>query len=327
MAKKTTYTKELINELINLYDKGYSAKEIGEKLDLDPSTIIKHLKENGIKIRKTKVTQGMIDRVCKEYQDGLSQEKVAKNNKTSPVTVRRILKNNGIPIRKQEEWLRHYDLNQEYFDVIDTQNKAYFLGFMYADGNVSKSNNAIQIALQARDLHILESFKRELGCVDKPLYLVERSKKNKNHSDIYGLMIKSEHMHDSLCKLGIIPQKTHIIKYPFFISKDLQKHFIRGAMDGDGCIHATNLSNEKEIRSVDICGTYDFCNGLKEVIEGNLGIHCSLILSNKTSNIYKMTISGRNQSTKFLDWIYEDAELYLYRKYETYLSKYKSKIA
>ena len=54
MAKKTTYTKELINELIDLYDKGYSAKEIGEKLGLDPSTIIKYLKENGIKIRKNK---------------------------------------------------------------------------------------------------------------------------------------------------------------------------------------------------------------------------------------------------------------------------------
>lgn len=102
----------------------------------------------------------MIDRVCKEYQEGLSQVEVAKNNKTSPVTVRRILKDNGIPIRKQEEWLRKYDLNQEYFDVIDTQNKAYFLGFLYADGNVSKSNNAIQIGLESRDLHILESLKK-----------------------------------------------------------------------------------------------------------------------------------------------------------------------
>ena len=327
MAKKTTYTKELINELINLYDKGYSAKEIGEKLDLDPSTIIKHLKENGIKIRKTKVTQGMIDRVCKEYQEGLSQIEVAKNNKTSPVTVRRILKENGIPIRKQEEWLRKYDLNQEYFDTIDTQNKAYFLGLLYEDGNVSKSNNAIQIGLEARDLHILEAFKKELECGDKPLSFDQRSKNNPKHKDMFSLCIKSEHMHNSLCNLGVVPQKSHIIKYPYFISDDLQRHFIRGAMDGDGCIHATNLSNEKEIRSVDICGTYDFCSGLKEVIEDNLNIHCSLILSNKTSNIYKMTISGRNQSTKFLDWIYEDAELYLYRKYETYLSKYKSKIA
>nr|DAH91095.1 MAG TPA: endonuclease [Caudoviricetes sp.]DAN05224.1 MAG TPA: endonuclease [Caudoviricetes sp.] len=327
MAKKTTYTKELINKLIDLYDKGYSAKEIGEKLELDPSTIIKHLKENGIKIRKTKNTQGMIDRVCKEYQEGLSQMEVAKNNKTSPVTVRRILKNNGIPIRKQEEWLRKYDLNQEYFDVIDTQNKAYFLGFLYADGNVSKSNNAIQIGLESRDLHILESFKKELGCINKPLSFDQRSKNNPKHKDVFSLCIKSEHMHDALCNLGVVPRKSHIVKYPYFIPDNLQKHFIRGAMDGDGCIHATNWSNEKEIRSVDICGTYDFCIGLKQIIECNLDIHCSLILSNKTSNIYKMTISGRNQSTKFLDWIYEDAELYLYRKYETYLSKYKSKTA
>lgn len=325
MSKKCTY--ETINKIINLYLEGYSAKDIGNKLELHPATILKYLKQNDIAIRKTKITQGMIDCVCQEYQNGLSQEEVAKNNKTSSVTVRRILKENGIPIRKQEEWLRHYDLDQEYFDVVNTQNKAYFLGFMYADGNVSKENNCIQLGLQARDLHILESFKKELKCMNKPLYFDQRSKNNPNHKDIFSLMIKSEHMHNSLCKLGVVPQKSHIITYPFFLDKYLHRHFIRGVMDGDGCIHATNLSNEKEIRAVDICVTQDFCNGLKKIIESNLDIHCSVILSNKKSKIYKTVISGRNQCIKFLDWIYDDAELFLYRKYEIYLSKYKSKVA
>ena len=160
MGRKTNYTKELIDKCINLYSQGYSALEIGAKLNLDPGTIIKHLKENGIKIRKIKITQGLIDNVCKDYQDGLNQLQVAEKNKTSAITVRRILKANNIEIRTQEMWLRKYDVNQNYFDIIDTQNKAYFLGFLYADGNVSKDNNNIQIALQARDLHILESFKK-----------------------------------------------------------------------------------------------------------------------------------------------------------------------
>lgn len=325
MSKK--YTDETIDKIIELYSNGYSAKEVGRKLKLDPSTILYYLKNKGIKIRKTKITQGMIDRVCKEYQDGLSQDEVAKNNKTSRKTVRKILKDNNIPIRKPEEWLRQYDLNQEYFDVIDTQNKAYFLGFMYADGYVSKINNCIQLNLQSRDLHILESFKKELKCIDKPLYFDQRSKSNPNHKDIFSLRIESEHMHNSLCNLGVVPKKSHILTYPFFLDQELHRHFIRGAMDGDGCIHATNLSNEKEIRSVDICGTYNFCSGLKTIIESNLDIHCSLILTNKKSNTYKITISGRNQCISFLDWIYTDAELFLYRKYETYLSKYKSNVA
>ncbi|MCI7633035.1 MAG: hypothetical protein MSS80_03220 [Mollicutes bacterium] len=325
MASKTPEDK--IIKMIELYKEGYSAKEIGEKLRSDPSIILKYLKERGVKIVNKKITKGMIERVCKQYKDGLTQEQIAQSNKTSRKTVRRILKDNNIPIRKQEEWLRIYDLNQNYFDEIDTQNKAYFLGLLYADGNVSKDNNTIQLSLQSRDLHILESFKKELGCYNRPLIFDQRSKKKENSQDVFMLMLKSKHMHEALCSLGVVPQKSRIITYPYFIKEDLQRHFIRGALDGDGCIHGTNLSNEKEIRAVDICGTYDFCIGLKKIIESNLNIHCSIILSNKNSFVYKMVVSGRNQSIIFLDWLYNNAELYLYRKYETYLSKYKRESA
>lgn len=322
--KEYRYSKETIDKCIELYLEGYNAKEVAEKLELDAGTILKYLKLNNLKIRRTKISKGMVEKVCKDYIDGFSQEETSERNHISRPLVRRILKENNIPIRRDFSWLKKYDIDENYFSTIDTQNKAYFLGFMYADGNVSKDENTVQICLQDRDLHILESFKRELKCTDRPLYLDKRNEKNVKHRNMYCLAVKSDKLHNDLCKLGVIPHKTHVITYPNFLSYDMHRHFIRGVMDGDGCIHATRLHTEKELRSVDICGTYDFCCELKKIIENNLDIHCSIILTNKTSNVYKTVISGLNQCVKFLDWIYEDAELYLYRKYELYLSNYKN---
>ena len=94
--------------------------------------------------------------------------------------------------------------------------------------------------------------------------------------------------------------------------------------------HGTKIeSNSSEsVTFFNIITPYDIeLDLLKIKEESNLDIHCSVILSNKKSKIYKTVISGRNQCIKFLDRIYDDAELFLYRKYEIYLSKYKSKVA
>jgi len=106
----------------------------------------------------------------------------------------------------------------------------------------------------------------------------------------------------------------------------MHRHFIRGVMDGDGCIHGTSCKSGRECRAVDICGTYDFCCGTKKIIEKFLDINCMIICTNKRQNsdTYKLVVSGKNQCLKFLNWLYDDAELFLYRKYEIYLSKYRN---
>ena len=45
------------------------------------------------------------------------------------------------------------------FDVIDTEEKAYWLGFLYADGNVSNTKNEVGITLQSSDIKHLYKFK------------------------------------------------------------------------------------------------------------------------------------------------------------------------
>ena len=94
-------------------------------------------------------------------------------------------------------------------------------------------------------------------------------------------------------------------------------------MDGDGCIHAPYGKNN-HIKSVDICGTKMFCEGAKNIVENILGIHCSIIKTSSdiNRNTYRITVSGGIQVPTFLDWIYEDSDLKLDRKYQLYLKYY-----
>jgi len=51
---------------------------------------------------------------------------------------------------------RKYSLNENYFDEIDTSNKAYILGFLYADGYNNRINNTVVLSLFKQDREILE---------------------------------------------------------------------------------------------------------------------------------------------------------------------------
>ena len=173
MAKKPT--QEEVDNMIQLYLEGHTINNIAKKLNRNEKTISKYLKENNIEIRQIKATQKIIDDVCKLYNSGLSEEKVGQKVNLCRKTVRNILKSNNITIKNNSEY-RKYSINENYFDNIDSPNKAYILGLLYADGNVGLNNYIIQLALQSRDIDILNKIKEELN-IDCVLYFDERSKK------------------------------------------------------------------------------------------------------------------------------------------------------
>ena len=325
MAKRID--KKLEDEIIRLFKSGkYLLKDIAKIVGVSVKTVSKYLKKNGIKYVPHKlVTDYQIEEVCRLYtEDKLSEENIGIKLGLCKKTVRSILKSNNIEIRSPKDWLTKYSVDESYFEKIDTPNKAYYLGFLYADGNVGKNDNSIQLAIQARDVHILNQIKDDIK-YDGSLYFSSRSKDDNNEQDIYNLSIKNEKLHNDLISLGVVPNKTHIIEYPNYIPSELSKDFIRGLLDGDGCIHGTFLKNGNPIYNVDICGNLIFCQGLKKEIESKLNIHCSIINIDKKRKIptYRVSISGRLQCLKFLDWIYDNASMFLIRKYEIYLSHYK----
>jgi len=177
-------------------------------MNCSQGTILRILRKNDIPLYGNMISDKDGEEICRLYQSGLSEEKIGNHLGFCKTTVRKILKANNIEIRSQHETSMRYPIIEDYFENIDTQNKAYILGFFYADGNVGLNKRTVQIALQARDVHILESMKREFGCIERPLIFDKRSYRNSNKQDVYLLTIKNNKMHKDLCRLGVVPQKN-----------------------------------------------------------------------------------------------------------------------
>ena len=321
MGKVTRITDEQIQKIIEMYLDNYSKVDIAKYLDISTQSVTKYLVKNNIKQKEHFLSNEIKEQICKMYvDDNKSIKAICEELNVEHMSVKRALKKNGIELRSLSETFRKYNLDENYFDNIDTPNKAYILGFLYADGNVGNNKYVMQITLQEEDKHILDQFKIELN-TNIPLYYKES--KNKNRKNTYTLMINNKHMHQSLIDKGVVPQKTMIIRFPDFLDEKLISHFIRGYFDGDGCFCLSKRNDRPNSYHTifTLVGTNDFCQRVKEIIESKLDVHCCISYCHKKydSPIRCLSISGRKNCQKMLDWIYNDAEMFLTRKKNKYL--------
>lgn len=318
MTKKIIFTEEQINEMIDLHNKGFLNREIGDVFNISRQTVGKILTENNVPSRHPLLTSEKKELMCRLYIGGMSIKQVAETVKSGETTVKKVLTENGIKTKDMSHAKQKYTINEEYFDKIDTPNKAYILGLMYADGCVSNKTNNFSISLQERDVDILNKIKSELQS-NHPLYYLKYNEKNPNLSNQYMLSITNKQLHNSLIDKGVIPNKSLKLEFPNYLDDHLIPHFIRGYLDGDG--HISKNSKEKRIS---IISTVNFCNTLKSIIKNKLNVHCSISYCHgkKEVSTRSLGIAGGHQVKKFLDWIYNDSDLYLNRKYEIYHELY-----
>lgn len=323
MGKVTRITDEQINKIIEMYLQDYSKVYIAKQLGISSQSVTKYLVKNEIKQKEYFLSDDEKNLICKLYIDqDMSIKEISNKLNVDNMSVKRALQKNNIQLRTLSESLRKYSLDETYFDNIDSPNKAYILGFLYADGNVGKDRYTIQLSLQEEDRHILEKIKQELKS-DIPLYFKECNSKNPNHKNIYSLIINNKHMHQSLIDVGVVPQKTFLIKFPKLLDENLISHFIRGYFDGDGCFGFYKRTDRKNSYHAifTLIGTNDFCQSVKQLIEQKLKVHCYIGFCHQKydSPIRCLSISGRINCQKILDWIYNDAEMFLTRKNNKYL--------
>lgn len=253
------------------------------------------------------------------YNQGMSYKDIAlqvnKNRKTVSNYLRKLgYKSNPKYVRiidpkKLQKY--NYSYAETLFETIDTEEKAYWLGFLYADGYIDDSKNIIELALKEEDLYHLKKFRSFWHMDDKPISKKIKTIYNKKYIG-YRFYISNQKIKKDLINLGCGPSKTFTLKYPDEnqVPIELQHHFIRGYFDGDGCI--TNHRTSKI--SLEILGTEDFLNGY---------INWTTIPRNKLysfnhSNIKRIIYSGKN-AIKILDRIYDNAHIFLDRKFEKYL--------
>lgn len=258
-------------------------------------------------------------KIIKMYTvDNLSTVKIANVFGCSHHTIAKVLKYHNIDRTGLSR--RKYGINENYFDSIDTPEKAYILGFLFADGSNNPKKQTVSMSLQEEDFDILEKIRLEIGS-KKPLEYLDYSNKHDfgyTYKNQYRLLLFSKKISSRLSSLGMIPSKSLFLKYPD-IPSNLHRHFIRGYFDGDGSLYQYVINSNNKKVTVTITSTEDFCLSVKSIIEKELSIYCGIYDASCHNGITKvLTISGKT-SFSFLDWIYKDASIYMDRKYLRYL--------
>lgn len=214
-----------------------------------------------------------------------------------------------------------YTCDYHYFENIDTEEKAYWLGFLTADGWISKNqekNSGITgIELQYSDINHLKKFNKSISgnykITDRWRECNLRQNGKKHRSCV--IKIYSLIMYEDLVNLGFTNQKSYDCKIPK-IDKELIRHFMRGYFDGDGRFALTNKSFCVGL----LTASSDLSDDLKEVLK-SINIHfCEgSYVSEFNTKMYTIDINRKMDKIKFLDYIYKDCNIYLDRKYKKYL--------
>lgn len=258
------------------------------------------------------LTKARNERVIKMYTiDKLSCYKIAKEVDLTPATVHRILKGNGIKTRSNKENSRKYFVNNDFFEVIDTEEKAYWLGFIYADGYITNNGNQknFGIALEIKDKGHLERFINDLDS-NYPVKVYD-AKTNFSEYTYARVLITSEKMYNDLLNKGVFERKSNILRFPSYdiVPKNLVMHFIRGYIDGDGSIVRSRNSF-----SLNICGTSEFLLSLFS----ELGHKVKVEYRYQDEKGSYARLIGNIKVKSVLDIIYDSSTVYLERKYLRY---------
>ena len=255
--------------------------------------------------------QDKID-IVKTYLSGIGSGELATKYQVSRNSICSILKRRSIPRRNRSLCHQKYQINEGYFDTINTEDKAYFLGLLFADGYHNIKKNMIRLFLNHTDQHIIKDF---ISCLKYNKAIEKRTYSHPLHQDQYGISIFNQHMSNTLRHIGCTQRKSHTLRYPLVIPPDMDRHFIRGYYDGDGSLY---LPKVKSRASVDIASTKIFCNTLKNKIENATDVHTNTRVITSNHSTHDIKVGGRKQISKVLNWLYQDANFYLHRKFEKF---------
>ena len=322
MSNKEKFTPEVLKWIQTEYESGKSILKIATEIHSTEKTISKKLKELGVEVKSRRLySQETID-VVKERLKNESLTKICKDLHINSYRISLKLKEQGVTIVNRHNETK---FNENVFDSIDTEEKAYWLGFLFADGYIDssplcsnkKSYYSFGLALQIRDINHLIKFNKFM-------------QHNKNNIITYTndpirpscrWCVQNKHLWEILNALGHTPQKSLTLEFPkleIFKDKSLIRHFIRGYFDGDGCFtyekeHNQVLGHYMKPR-LGFIGTKMFLSEL----EKQIGIKCRWNHDKRHKGVTWYIWYNREESYQLMRWLYDDCSIYLDRKYNLY---------
>lgn len=323
MKRAKELTQNQLEEIKRLNKKGWSTKQIYEQMGITKSQAYKAIRRMGLKSNCNRtMTPDSIKIIKEKYLEGETIEEITDKyfkDKYCSGEINMVLRKLGItrPNGIQAK------INHDYFENIDSEHKAYWLGFIYADGSITKKvyekgsyTYRLRMELMFEDKYILEQMALDLESDLKPKEYYNDTSSfegyNKPKHTAY-IMFSSKKMGEDLVKLGVMPNKTLILKSLPSIPDNLMKHFIRGYFDGDGSVY---LTKDNTIKTA-FYGTHDFINSIQDFLIKELDLTKKKITDQKEANVSFVGMA-KQESEKLYHYMYDEATIFLNRKYEKY---------
>lgn len=207
-----------------------------------------------------------------------------------------------------------YSHDHSCFSIIDSEESAYWLGFMYADGYIISRNTgqkSIGISLSSKDYSHIEKFRSFLKS-DNPIH----NYVTKNGERYSRLLITSESLFNNLSKTGCTERKTFKIVFPDtdIVPLKFRNNFILGYFDGDGSLSYVTKSCQYKFR---LCGTSSFLNSV--LIFFKKSKHRLYKRWKDEKDNWSIDIGGNRQVLEIMNILYDNTDVFLERKYNRYL--------
>lgn len=288
-------------------DKNATLSYLARKYGFDPQCFSRYLKQKGITIknRRSKEKADLYDKAIEEYKNNnVSALHIAQKYHLNEKNFNQHLKRLGI---MRTTWnYEHYDVDESYFEEINTPDKAYWLGMLFADGSVKRvgdRSSSITLELSNVDLNHLEKFKQALCYTGKIHH-----RKNRNISSV---RITRNKMERDLEAKGCIPNKTENGWIDIDALNGYESDFLRGFIDGDGYIE----KSYKKCRVIITVKAEKIKNALMSMLE-KYRPNCR-----REKNFYRVNIENQKGFYQLLHDLYSNASTYLTRKYCTAIAR------
>ncbi len=316
--------QDQINAIKDYVDKGFKLKEIKQLTGVSIDAIRKRIQDDNwaTRQRKAGLTQAELNAIKQDWENGMTIEELAVKFCVSKENLAdRIANNKWQKVSRKCK----YSCDETYFDNIDDEHKAYWLGFLYADGYIlskrtrsghGNENQSFGFSISIQDVELLEKFKQDLKS-NHPINIYKNNTGFKTESSYGRILITSQHLVDNLKKYGMVENKTTIVNMPN-LSPQLIPHFIRGLSDGDGSVIISHLKNGSLKYNWQLTSTKEMCQGILDFIEKP---YLSLYqrFPERHVNNWTLSICGNNQVVEVLNKFYANATIYLERKYKKYV--------
>ena len=218
--------------------------------------------------------------------------------------------------------MRKYFFDENYFETIDNEKKAYWLGFITADGSITSSNKEtkslrLRINIHERDKSILEMLKNDLNATVVIKHFISKGDRNYRDSPQVKIELNSNKLCEDLIRHGLCQNKTYGFELPQLKTKYI-RHYLRGYFDGDGHVGFVERKNSDKTRfNFEIVSkTIKILQYFQtELQKYNIKIN---IYQRKSNGMFRLMTASKKEGLKLFHYLYDNSYTYIKRKHDVF---------